>query len=260
MVNLEIILQHDVCDHMMDHFTLEMIMTMNMVSKKFPDFTKHRKIKDVFLNNFSRDSNFFNKFSKNDKLISCIHDHKIVILKDCISDGTTYKIANYYSQGEYDIEKIFLAIINNDTSYIYFYLFIHNYGHNDTNLSVIVKLFDKYNLGHVFEKFMDQYNFIDQMIMFDQKIKYPWLTISLIAKNHNMIEKILNMYITPKYVYNSKDIGMIFISDFEQFDNPSFLYKYIINHYPEFKNLFDLVRSSEHKMCIIRNLHINRHN
>jgi len=63
-MNLEQILRHDICDHLMDHFTLEIIATLNMISKKVPDLIKHPKIKNVFYNDFSHDPYFLANFAE----------------------------------------------------------------------------------------------------------------------------------------------------------------------------------------------------
>jgi len=104
-MDLEKILQHDICNCLMDHFTLKIIMTLNMVSKTFPDLTKHHKIKNIFHNDFSQDQYFFSKFSQNDKLISCIYEHKIIMSHNFTYKDVIYEMVSYYSRGNYYVEK-----------------------------------------------------------------------------------------------------------------------------------------------------------
>jgi len=250
MINLEIILQHDICDHMMDHFTLEMIMTMNMVAKKIPDLTKHHKIKDVLFNNFSQDPNFFDKFCENDKLISCIYEHKIIAHKNFIYEDVTYKLIEYYSRFGCNIEKIFSAIINNNISYIYFCLFVHDCNCCYINMTSVAELFHKHNLYHMYEDFIKSFNSVG--VGSNDYINYPWLTISLIIGNREMIKNILNLYNTCTYYFDIDDLGGNSPSwHGDKFDCSRELYKYVTTHYPELKQSFDEIKINEFKMKTI---------
>jgi len=257
-MDLKKILQHDICDHLIDQFTLEIIMILNMVSKTFPDLTKHRKIKDVFLNNFSQDPKFFHKFSENDKLISCIYENKIIARKDFIHEDIIYKMVDYYSYERYNIEKIFLAIINNDVSYIFFCLFVnkmHWTNSCDITLSSVIKLLHKYNLYHLYENFIKQSNITEQFDVSTKFLKYPWLMISLIVNNFDMIANILNLYNTCAYYYDTKNLcGTNPRRHCDQFDYHDRIYEYISKYYPKLKQSFDKIKINERRMADIISL------
>jgi len=247
-MDLEKILRHDVRDHLIDHFTLEMIMTMNMVAKNIPDLTKHHKIKDIFFNNFSQDSNFFQKFRENDKLISCICEYKIIIWKDFINKDVTYKLLSYYSRGQYNVEKIILAIINNDVSYIFFCLFVNRCDWFETmKLSSVIGLLHKYNLYRQYENFIKQFSTVDDVSY--KYLDYPWLTLSLIINNYDMIKNILNLYNTCEHYVNTNGLGGSHtIRNMALLDDPDRIYEYIVAYYPGLKQSFDLIKINERKM------------
>jgi len=246
-MDLNKLLQHDVRDNLMVYFTLETVMTISMISKTSPDLTKHRKIKDTFFNSLHQDPYFFNKFRKNDKLISLIYEHKIIAWKNFVNEGNTYKIVKYYSVGDCDIEKIFLSVINNDISYIYFCLFVNKVTcYENVKLSSICSLFYKYDMHENFENFKNQ---TSQFTDPNDIIKFPWLIISCIAKNYDMIKNILNLYNSCPYYYDMNDLGNAHPTcDLLQFDRHPFLYYHIRIHYPELKDLFDLIMINDKKM------------
>jgi len=63
-----------------------------------------------------------------------------------------------------------------------------------------------------------------------------------------MIKKILDLYNSCTYCYDTDDLGDS--SPFRrrhQFDPPCALYKYINKYYPELTDAFDLIKSNEKK-------------
>uniref|UniRef100_A0A6C0CA68 Uncharacterized protein n=1 Tax=viral metagenome TaxID=1070528 RepID=A0A6C0CA68_9ZZZZ len=240
-MNLVKILSHDTSTLLMDYFSLETILILNRVTKKIPDLTKHHKIKTMFQNEFFRDQQFFTKFRKNDKLISCIYKYKIVFVYDFIYSETKYDVIKYYSDGNCELEKLYTSIINGDLSYVYFYLFACDY-QSDVTQQSIAKLFSEHNNSEIYEKFTKQYHG-------SGIIEYPWFTIATIIKDGNMIKKILELYNNCTYYYEIYNLGAHgrMLASFELWSH-SFLYERIIINYPELKELVDSVIDKGQKM------------
>jgi len=166
-----------------------------------------------------------------------------------IYEDIDHEIICYYSQGERNLEKIFLSITMNDVSYVYFYLFVNEDYQLDIKMESLIELLHNYKLDHMYDVFMDRFYRGKYQDVTKKILKYPWLTISLIINNRKMIKKILNMYNNCAYNYNTYDLGNgAPWTNPSQLDQPYMLYDYIITYYPEFKKIFDEIKVKERKM------------
>ncbi len=109
------LLNHDICDHIINFIDLTSIIRLPMCSKSMPNLLNHRYAKEIFLREMQEPMPDILKNNK--KIISFIYNHKLAQNK-------------YWSENDDNIvQKIIMSIGNNDNSHIYYYMYIQWWFH-----------------------------------------------------------------------------------------------------------------------------------
>jgi hypothetical protein len=280
-MNLYFLLDHDVCEYIINYITLEDVIVIGMLNKFAPDLMLHKNINDVFVREMRSSTmaitsnNFLGgcidaclgatMLQNNKKIRTYVYDHQLIHTTGI----KPFTIINYWLNWGVEnktkhvdvFNKILAATVDNDDSFFFFNIFI-NYMY-EIKVEYVLNAMNKLNMFQEFDMFWNNLfglNYPDKSKAYQDYersypsskyvsyFSHPILIISLIINDKSRIKKILDYYNESRY---NSVIGVFWFNDSvikDHASNGSFagsisICKYIKAYYPEF---IGLVSSIEH--------------
>lgn len=282
-MDLFFLLDHDVCDHIINYITLDDVIIISMLNNSAPNLMYHKNINDVFVremnnstmtvtsNNFPGECLYTclgaTMIQNNKKIRRYVYDHQLI--KTTMINSFT--VVNYWLNWDVvdkkkhnDVfQKILTATIDNDDSFFFLNIFV-NYMY-EIKAKYVINAMNKLNMFSQFNIFWNNLFGSNYPIQTDRecapvstdhkKVMYfshPILVISLIIDDRSRIKKILDHYNDSRY---NNVIGLFLFGDAVIKNHTTdmcsaasmSICKYIKKQYPEF---IDLVTSIKHNELI----------